>query len=86
MLKHCATAEATASFAGRFPDLPGNFRETLGLAVSSIGLGTYLGESDAATDAAYEEAPCAPRCSAASTWSILPSTIASSGASVPSAR
>ena len=56
MLKHCATAEATASFAGRFPDLPGNFRETLGLAVSSIGLGTYLGESDAATDAAYEEA------------------------------
>ena len=56
MLKHRATAEATASFAGRFPELPGNFRETLGLAVSSIGLGTYLGESDAATDANYEEA------------------------------
>ncbi len=56
MLKRWATAEATASFAGRFPELPGNFRETLGLAVSSIGIGTYLGESDSATDAAYEDA------------------------------
>jgi len=56
MLKHWATAEATASFAGRFPQLPGNFRDTLGLAVSSIGIGTYLGESDSATDAAYEDA------------------------------
>jgi aryl-alcohol dehydrogenase-like predicted oxidoreductase/catechol 2,3-dioxygenase-like lactoylglutathione lyase family enzyme len=56
MLKHEATAEATASYAGRFTELPRNFRETLGLAVSSIGLGTYLGESDDATDAAYEDA------------------------------
>ena len=56
MLKNWATAEATASFAGRFPELPGNFRETLGLAISSIGIGTYLGESDTATDAAYENA------------------------------
>ena len=56
MLKHGATAEATASYAGRFAELPGNFRETLGLAISSIGIGTYLGESDAATDAAYEDA------------------------------
>ncbi len=56
MLKNWATAEATASFAGRFPQLPGNFRETLGLAMSSIGIGTYLGESDSATDAAYEDA------------------------------
>jgi aryl-alcohol dehydrogenase-like predicted oxidoreductase/catechol 2,3-dioxygenase-like lactoylglutathione lyase family enzyme len=56
MLKNWATAEATASFAGRFSDLPGNFRETLGLAISSIGIGTYLGESDAATDDAYENA------------------------------
>ena len=56
MLKQAATAEATASFAGRFPELPGNFRETLGLAISSIGIGTYLGESDDATDAAYEDA------------------------------
>ena len=56
MLKNWATAEATASFAGRFPDLPANFRETLGLAISSIGIGTYLGESDDQTDAAYAEA------------------------------
>ncbi len=56
MLKNWATAEATASFAGRFPELPANFRETLGLAISSIGIGTYLGESDEATDAAYAEA------------------------------
>jgi len=56
MLKNWATAEATASFAGRFPELPANFRETLGLAISSIGIGTYLGESDDATDAAYAEA------------------------------
>jgi aryl-alcohol dehydrogenase-like predicted oxidoreductase len=56
MLKHGATAEATASFAGRFAELPRNFRETLGLAISSIGIGTYLGESDDATDAAYQDA------------------------------
>ena len=56
MLKNWATAEATASFAGRFTDLPANYRETLGLAISSIGIGTYLGESDEATDAAYAEA------------------------------
>ena len=56
MLKNWATAEATASFAGRFPELPANFREILGLAVSSIGIGTYLGESDDATDSAYAEA------------------------------
>jgi aryl-alcohol dehydrogenase-like predicted oxidoreductase/catechol 2,3-dioxygenase-like lactoylglutathione lyase family enzyme len=56
MLKHEATAEGTASYAGRFTELRRNFRETLGLAISSIGLGTYLGESDDATDAAYEDA------------------------------
>ena len=56
MLKQAASAEATASYAGRFPELPGNFRDTIGLAISSIGIGTYLGESDDATDAAYAEA------------------------------
>ena len=56
MLKHGATPEATASYAGRFADLPGNFRDTLGLAISSIGIGTYLGESDDTTDAAYADA------------------------------
>jgi aryl-alcohol dehydrogenase-like predicted oxidoreductase/catechol 2,3-dioxygenase-like lactoylglutathione lyase family enzyme len=56
MLKNEATVGATASYAGRFGELPGNFRETLGLAISSLGIGTYLGESDDATDAAYEDA------------------------------
>ena len=56
MMNNSATAEGTAAFAARFPNLPGNYRQALGLSISSIGIGTYLGESDAATDAAYEEA------------------------------
>ncbi len=56
MLKSRATAEATAAYASRFSRLPGNFRPVLGLSLSSIGIGTYLGEADAETDEAYEEA------------------------------
>jgi aryl-alcohol dehydrogenase-like predicted oxidoreductase len=56
MLKGRATAEATASYAGRFPQLPGHFRAALGVSVSSIGIGTYLGEPDEETDRAYEAA------------------------------
>ena len=56
MLKGRATAEATAAYASRFPELPGNFRPALGMSVSSIGIGTYLGEPDDETDRAYEEA------------------------------
>ena len=56
MLKGRATAEATATYASRFPELPGHFRPALGLSVSSIGIGTYLGEPDDETDRAYEEA------------------------------
>jgi aryl-alcohol dehydrogenase-like predicted oxidoreductase len=56
MINNCATAEGTAAYAARFSHLPENYRPMLGLSVSSIGIGTYLGESDAATDAAYEEA------------------------------
>ena len=56
MLKNCATAEATAAYAARFAALPGNYRSMLGLSVSSIGIGTYLGEPDDATDAAYAAA------------------------------
>ncbi|MGH7836240.1 MAG: aldo/keto reductase [Candidatus Binataceae bacterium] len=56
MLKSRATAEATAAYAQRFSALDGNFRPMRGMAVSSLGLGTYLGESDAATDAAYAQA------------------------------
>jgi aryl-alcohol dehydrogenase-like predicted oxidoreductase len=56
-----ASGEATAEFAGRaerdrhLP--PEHFREAPGgLRLSSIGLGTYLGNPDAATDRAVEEA------------------------------
>ncbi len=56
MLKNRATAEATAAYAGRFPHLPANFRSTLGLAISSIGVGTYLGNTDEDSDRAYAEA------------------------------
>ncbi len=56
MLEGRATAEATAAYASRFPELPGNFRPALGVSVSSIGIGTYLGEPDDETDRAYEAA------------------------------
>lgn len=56
MLKGRANPEATAAYAKRFPALPGNFRPMLGMSVSSIGIGTYLGDPDAETDSAYETA------------------------------
>jgi aryl-alcohol dehydrogenase-like predicted oxidoreductase len=56
MLKGRATAEATASYAKKFPALPGNFRPMLGVSASSIGIGTYLGDPDDETDRAYEAA------------------------------
>jgi aryl-alcohol dehydrogenase-like predicted oxidoreductase len=61
-----ATPDATRRYAGRFtassaaPDsrkaAPGYFREQQGLVFSSIGIGTYLGEPDPATDRAYTDA------------------------------
>jgi aryl-alcohol dehydrogenase-like predicted oxidoreductase len=53
-----ATLDGTRRFAARFKDLAGagHFRERQGLAISSVGIGTYLGEPDAATDMAYREA------------------------------
>jgi len=52
-----ATAAATERFRQRIaaPD-PGHFRPLQDLWASSIGLGTYLGEADDATDARYAEA------------------------------
>ena len=53
-----ATTEGTRRFAekwrGRAADE--HFREASGLIVSSIGIGTYLGQPDERTDAAYTEA------------------------------
>jgi aryl-alcohol dehydrogenase-like predicted oxidoreductase len=52
-----ATAEGTRRYAARFAGRAavGHFREqpSTGLVLSSIGIGTYLGEPDAATDAGY---------------------------------
>ena len=50
-----ATPEGTQRFAQRFEThfAPGFYRELAGLAVSSIGMGTYLGECDDAEDRRY---------------------------------
>ena len=50
-----ATAEGTTRYAKRFIDgaAPGHFREAHGLSVSSIGIGTYLGQPDDKTDGGY---------------------------------
>lgn len=51
-----ATAEGTARYRDRSSAAAGHFRQAQGLWMSSIGLGSYLGNPDAATDAAYKEA------------------------------
>lgn len=53
-----ATAEGTAAYRTRFAaDLPpAHFRDFGGLSLSSIGLGTYLGEPDPETDRLYRQA------------------------------
>ncbi|NTU62991.1 MAG: aldo/keto reductase [Chloroflexi bacterium] len=51
-----ATAEGTARYRDRFADRPGHFRQTQGLWLSSIGLGTYLGDATDAIDKAYTQA------------------------------
>lgn len=52
-----ATAEGTARFRGRFEArLPGHLRQAGGIWVSSIGLGTYLGEPTQSHDHLYREA------------------------------
>ena len=53
----CASGPSTERFRQRFAALhPAHFRPFQDLWASSIGLGTYLGESDDATDARYAEA------------------------------
>lgn len=53
-----ATKEGTARYAKRFAGraADGHFREVHGLVVSSLGIGTYLGQPDAKTDEGYTAA------------------------------
>jgi aryl-alcohol dehydrogenase-like predicted oxidoreductase len=55
---HGATTAATAAYTRRFAGTNhrAGYRDLAGLSVSSIGLGTYLGDEDEATDALYREA------------------------------
>jgi len=54
----CATEEGTARYRERFAEklAPEHFRRLQNLWVSSIGLGTYLGNHDERTDALYRQA------------------------------
>src|SRR5215469_8013661 len=56
MPKNRATTEGTAAYARRFAQYPGNYRPLCELSISSLGIGTYLGDEDAGTDEAYTEA------------------------------
>ena len=53
-----ATPDGTKKYAARFAGraAEGHFREQQGLWLSSIGIGTYLGEPDERTDKAYTDA------------------------------
>ena len=53
-----ATAEGTTRFVGRFPEYrdAGFYRTIFDLKISSVGIGTYLGDADEATDRSYTEA------------------------------
>src|SRR5215469_7198186 len=56
-----ATKEGTTRYAEKFADsaADGYFREAQGLMLSSLGIGTYLGQPDAKTDEAYTAAVAA---------------------------
>jgi len=57
MSEKFATAEGTKQYTERFPNAAsGHFRAAQGLTLSSIGIGTYLGRWDAATDENYTNA------------------------------
>lgn len=55
---HSATAEATAHYRDRFKEIaaPDHFRSCQNLWLSSIGIGTHLGEADKETDRRYTDA------------------------------
>lgn len=53
----CATSAGTLRYCQRFPEAAeGHFRQAQNLWLSSIGIGTYLGDPDEETDRRYTEA------------------------------
>ena len=58
LIQAFATPEGTRRYAARFVDraATGAFRVQQELLLSSLGIGTYLGESDSATDQSYTDA------------------------------
>ncbi|MGA2136027.1 MAG: aldo/keto reductase [Bryobacteraceae bacterium] len=56
MTQNPSASEGTARYAARFPEYRDSFRQAQGLTVSTLGLGTYLGPPDEATDHSYIEA------------------------------
>jgi len=55
--KGCASAAGTSHYRARFGDAAADhFRSAQGLALSSIGIGTYLGSADQETDELYASA------------------------------
>jgi aryl-alcohol dehydrogenase-like predicted oxidoreductase len=57
-MRQGATREGTARYAEKFQGVAGDghFREAQGLVLSSLGIGTYLGQADDNTDASYTAA------------------------------
>ena len=57
MVARFATPEGTARFVSRFPAqaAAGFYRTAQGINISTLGLGSYLGEMDEATDRGYRE-------------------------------
>jgi aryl-alcohol dehydrogenase-like predicted oxidoreductase len=57
MIKGKATAEGTAAFAKNHPKAHAkHWKESLGLTLSSLGMGSYLGNADPVTDGRYAAA------------------------------
>ena len=57
MISGSATPEGTENFAKRHSNIPkNNFKKFVGLTLSSIGIGTYLGNPDNLTDRMVEDA------------------------------
>jgi aryl-alcohol dehydrogenase-like predicted oxidoreductase len=67
-----ATPEGTKHFGERSSAAPGHFREAAGVLLSSIGLGTYLGKENDATDRGYEASIA---CALASAVNVFDSAI-----------